>query len=195
LIPLSFLAMTVSRLRDLLPVSAALATRYPACLADAVLLTLDDLGKQHFVDECAAWRWGIDILLPNCSHSVLFNADYANNADIGQGRAALMSIHYPFARRAFVMKLCPLWSCGTDSSECKPPSPRRGTPHEPKLHIEMVESRDELVSVWGWSDPEHSYTNITTRAGGVVFAHSQPQISPGGAHLAPRGAPLASSCH
>lgn len=44
-----------------------------------------------------------------------------------------------------------------------------GTPHETQLYIEIVESREELVSVWGWSDPEHAYTNITTRAGGAVF--------------------------
>ena len=164
-----FLAMTVSGLRDLLPVSAALAARYPACLADAALPAVEDLGKHQWLDEFAAWRWGIDTLLPSCSRSVLFNADYYNNADIAQGRAALMSVDYPIARRAFIMNLCPLWSCESDAPECKPPSTRRGTPHETKLYIEIVESRDELVSVWGWSDPEHSYTNITTRAGGVVF--------------------------
>jgi hypothetical protein len=162
-----FLAMTVSGLRDLLPVSNALAARYPVCLGAAVLPTVQDLGAQHFADEFAAWRWGIDTLLPNCSRTVLFNADYYNNAVISQGRAALMSVDYPIAQRAFIMNLCPLWAC--DGLECTPPSPRRGTPRETELYIEIVESRDDLVSVWGWSDPEHAYTNITTRAGGVVF--------------------------
>jgi hypothetical protein len=28
---------------------------------------------------------------------------------------------------------------------------------------------EPLVSVFGWSDPEHAFTNITSHAGGVVF--------------------------
>ena len=163
-----FLAMTVSGLRNLLPVSAALVARYPSCLGASTLTVRQDLGEHRFADEFAAWRWGIDTLLPNCSRSVLFNADYYINADINQGRAALMSVDYPIAQRAFIMNLCPLWAC--DDRECgTTPWRRKGTPKETKLYIEIVESRDELVSVWGWSDPEHAYTNITTRAGGAVF--------------------------
>ena len=41
-----------------------------------------------------------------------------------------------------------------------------------------MQSRDELVSVWGWSDPEHAYTNITTYAGGAVFcSFSTPNLA------------------
>ena len=164
-----YLAMTVAGLQDLLPVSAALAARYPACLGAAALPVKEDLGTHHFADEFAAWRWGIDNLLPHTSRSVVFNADYYNNADLNQGRAALMSVDYPISQRAFIMNLCPLWSCKSDPAECKPPSPRRGTPRETELFIEVLESRDPLVNVWGWSDPEHSYTNATTYAGGAVF--------------------------
>ena len=44
--------------------------------------------------------------------------------------------------------------------------------------LEVLQSKPELVSVWGWSDPEHAYTNITSHAGGVVFCtFSTPNLS------------------
>ena len=74
------------------------------------------------------------------------------------------------------MNLCPLWKC--DPIDCRPPSPRVGTPKETQLFVDIVKSRDPLVSLWGWSDPEHAYTNITTHAGGVVFCtFSTPNLS------------------
>lgn len=77
-----FLAMTISGLRDVLPVSAALAARHPSCLGASALPVQQDLGALRFTDEFAAYRWGIATLLPNCSRSELFNADYYNNGVI-----------------------------------------------------------------------------------------------------------------
>jgi hypothetical protein len=37
------------------------------------------------------------------------------------------------------------------------------------LFTSILRSRNNLVNVWGWSDPEHAYTNVTTHAGGAVF--------------------------
>ena len=46
------------------------------------------------------------------------------------------------------------------------------------MYVEILESKAELVSVWGWSDPEHAYTNVTSNAGGVVFCtFSTPNLS------------------
>jgi hypothetical protein len=36
---------------------------------------------------------------------------------------------------------------------------------ETSLFSSIIRSRQNLVSVWGWSDPEHAYTNATTHAG------------------------------
>ena len=65
-----------------------------------------------------------------------------------------MSVDYPISQRAFIMNLCPLWQC--DEVECHQPTTRKATPREAELFVEIVSSRDELVSVFGWSDPEHA---------------------------------------
>ena len=78
-----------------------------------------------------------------------------------------MSVDYPISQKAFIMNLCPLWRC--DDLDCKPPSTRIATPKETELFVEIVRNSAELVSVWGWSDPEHAFTNITAHAGGAVF--------------------------
>ena len=78
-----------------------------------------------------------------------------------------MSVDYPISQAAFIMNLCPLWWC--DPIDCKPPTKRHGTPEETALFVEVLGKSDELVSVWGWSDPEHAFANITSHAGGAVF--------------------------
>ena len=78
-----------------------------------------------------------------------------------------MSLDYPIQHRAFIMNLSPLWVC--DPLDCGVPPHRHAMPIETELYVEIVSSRNELVSVFGWGDPEHAYTNITTHAGGVVF--------------------------
>lgn len=65
-----------------------------------------------------------------------------------------------------------------DPLDCGPGSPRKATPAETALFVEVLETSNPLVSVWGWGDPEHAYTNITARAGGVVFcSFSAPNFS------------------
>lgn len=121
----------------------------------------------QFTGKLAAYRWAIDTLLPNCSRKIVFNADNYNNAVGPMKMGTVMSLDYPISQGGFIMNLSPLWVC--DPLDCKPPTTRRATPHETALFVEVVSSRDALVSVWGWGDPEHAYTNITTHAGGVVF--------------------------
>lgn len=157
-----FVALTIAGLENLVPVSATLAAKY-SCLASLrVVQTV-----HNFTDEFAATEWAINNLLPRTSRTVLWNADMYNNNVPGGGATTLMSVSYPISERAFIMNLCPLWKC--DSVECHHPTSRKATPHETELYIRIVSSREELVSVFGWSDPEHAFTNITSHAGGVVF--------------------------
>lgn len=51
-----------------------------------------------------------------------------------------------------------------------PGSTRVGTPKDTALFVEVVEHSNALVSVFGWSDPEHAYTNITSHAGTADIA-------------------------
>ena len=168
-----FPALTIAGLRDLLPITSAHADKYP-CLAR--LPVRADLRPFAFTDKMAAHEWAVEHLLPNCSRSVVFNANMGPNAVSVQSDSTILSVDHPIAQRAFIMDLCPLWKC--DPLDCKPPSTRHGTPEETALYIKILGELDELVSVWGWSDPEHAFTNITSHAGGVVFCtFSSPNLS------------------
>jgi hypothetical protein len=171
-----YIAMTIAGLDNVLPVSEKLIKLHE-CLGDFPVKV--DLRGQ-FSDKFAAYRWAIDNLLPRTNPGLVFNADNYRNAVASQGAATIMSVDYPVQNKAFIMNLCPLWKC--DPIDCGGKGPggsgRVPTPKETALYVEILQSRHELVSVWGWSDPEHAYTNITTHAGGVVFCtFSTPNLS------------------
>jgi hypothetical protein len=157
-----YLALTLAGLHDLVPVSEVMAAQYPCLAALPVAQTV-----ANYTDKFAMYDYAIQAVLPLTSRTVLWNADDYNNAVGAPGKDELMSIDYPIAERAFIMNLCPLWQC--DEVECHQPTTRKATPREAELFVEIVSSRDELVSVFGWSDPEHAYTNATSHAGGTVF--------------------------
>lgn len=168
-------ALTAAGVYDALPVSAGLAARYPACLDPAVApptaLNLTTLG---WANEFDGYGWAMEHLLPRCAKDIVFNANHYHNAEASNN--PMMSVDYPISKRAFIMNLCPLWVC--DDLDCHPPSTRKGTPEETKWFVNVLSHMDELVSVWGWSDPEHAYTNITAHAGGTVFCtFSSPNLS------------------
>jgi hypothetical protein len=79
------------------------------------------------------------------------------------GDLTLMSVDYPVARGAFVMNIKPCWEM-VDTPPCNATEAR-----DTELFMRILRTRNNLVSVWGWSDPEHAYTNATTVAGGTVF--------------------------
>eukprot|EP00040_Diaphanoeca_grandis_P006152 m.36176 g.36176 ORF g.36176 m.36176 type:complete len:612 (-) comp17272_c0_seq1:148-1983(-) len=164
----SHLAATVAGIHgNLLPVSDAVMSRHTCLRHLEVREDLVAVARSTFTDKLAAYRWAIDTLLPLCDHEVLFNADNYFNAVPSQGHATLMSLDYPIAHKAFIMNLSPLWVC--DPLDCGDPPHRVAMPKETELFVEIVSSSQELVSLFGWGDPEHAYTNITTHAGGVVF--------------------------
>ena len=178
-----FVALTMAGLDDLLPASTALLRAFP-CLAAALPVARDFTANAtlQWPDKMAAHRWAVAHLLPRCSASLLFNANMGPNANAGQDIGTILSVDFPVAERAFVMNLCPLWECDTSPNStdlnCGPHSKRVATPDEAALFAAIVAGRDELVSVWGWSDPEHAYTNVTAHAGGVVFCtFSTPNLS------------------
>ena len=168
------IAATVSAIHgNLLPVSDDVIDRYP-CLNN--LPVRYDLVERAFTGKLAAYRWAIDALLPQCDHAVVHAADNYNNAVPGIGQATLMSLDYPIAKKAFIMNLSPLWVC--DPLDCGKGGHRRPEPEETRYFVEVLSKSDPLVSVWGWGDPEHAYTNITTQSGGVVFCtFSSPNLA------------------
>ena len=74
-----------------------------------------------------------------------------------------MSADYPVMQRAFVMNIQPCWQM-VGSPPCN-----SSQASDTALFTSILRTRGNLVSVWGWSDPEHAYTNATTHAGGAVF--------------------------
>lgn len=171
-----FVALTMAGLLDAVPVSESLVRRLDCVAPSEALPVLRDLGTYAWPDKLSATRWAVDHLLPNCSRTMAWNADMFNNAVASQGNATIMSVDAAVRERAFIMDLSVLFKC--DPLDCTPPSPRVGTPKEAELYVEIVSQLDELVSIWGWSDPEHAYTNVTSHAGGVVFCtFSAPNLS------------------
>ena len=169
-----YVAMTIAGQRDLLPVSVRIRNT-TSCLRSLPIKV--DLTKNPALNsKLNATKWAMDHFLATASDKVLFNSDHYPNANGGMAEGVIMSVDYAIAERAFVMDLCPLFKC--DPLDCKPPSTRRGTPEEAALYAEIVSSKGKLVSVFGWGDPEHSTTNITAHAGGVVFcSFSSPNLS------------------
>ena len=166
-----YLAMTIAGLDNLLPISLNLIKSHD-CLNELKVVQK----VENFADKFDAYRWAITNLLPRTNSNLVFNADYYHNAVQSQGAATIMSVDYPIQNKAFIMNLCPLWKC--DPIDCGKGGGRVPTPKETALYVEILESKPELVSVWGWSDPEHAYTNITAHAGGVVFCtFSTPNLS------------------
>ena len=166
-----YIAMTIAGLDNVLPVSSNLIRKH-SCLSKLQVARR----VQNFEDKFEAYRWAIDNLLPRTNPTLVFNADHYHNAVQSQGAATIMSVDYPIQNKAFIMNLCPLWKC--DPLDCGKGGGRVPTPRETALYVEILESKTELVSVWGWSDPEHAYTNITSNAGGVVFCtFSTPNLS------------------
>jgi hypothetical protein len=148
------LAMTTCALFGTLPVSQQLLRRYP-CLASLAA----SRSIPQFSGRSQAYEWAIHSLLPLTSSDIVFNANfYPTNT-----RQALMSADYPIRQRAFIMNIQPCW-------EMIGPHPCNSSQVEDTLlFTSILRSRNNLVNVWGWSDPEHAYTNVTTHAGGAVF--------------------------
>eukprot|EP00750_Incisomonas_marina_P007602 INCI15009.2.p1 GENE.INCI15009.2~~INCI15009.2.p1 ORF type:complete len:575 (+),score=70.94 INCI15009.2:253-1725(+) len=175
----------MASVEDLLPVSEDLLGNHP-CLGTIpglpVVQNFSTNTSLQFADKMEAHHWAVTNLLPLCSKSIVFNANMGPNADPGQDVGTILSIDHPIAQHAFIMNLCPLWTCDTSPNStdlnCGPHSHRVAKPLETALYVEIIESLDELVSVWGWSDPEHAFTNITSHAGGAVFCtFSTPNLS------------------
>jgi hypothetical protein len=150
-----------------LPASYSVMSRHTCLQKLPIVKDLIAIAKIHFTNKIAAYKWAIQHLLPYTSKDVLFNADNYFNSVPSQGDATIMSLDYPVQHGAFIMNLSPLWVC--DPLDCGVPPHRKPMPLETLLFTEIVSSRNELVSLFGWGDPEHAYTNITTHAGGVVF--------------------------
>jgi hypothetical protein len=147
-------AMTTCAVCGALPVSAQLMQLYP-CLASLKVTS----SIPRFSNHTEAYEWAIDTLLPLTSPDIVFNANfYPTNT-----RQALMSADYPVMQRAFVMNIQPCWQM-VGSPPCN-----SSQASDTALFTSILRTRGNLVSVWGWSDPEHSYTNATTHAGGAVF--------------------------
>ena len=165
-----YLAMTYASLNSTLPMSNKIFETYQACLKLPVRYSLGGM----FEDKFSMYRWAIDTLLPQASKTVVWNADNYPNAVAQAKFTTIMSVDYAISQGAFVMNLCPLWKC--QPKLCG--TTRKATPKETELFVEIVEKSDDLVSVFGWSDPEYSYTNVTSHAGGAVFcSFSSPNLS------------------
>ena len=139
-----YIAMTIAGLDNVLPVSSNLIQKH-SCLSKLRVARR----VQNFEDKFEAYRWAIDNLLPRTNPTLLFNADHYHNAVQSQGAATIMSVDYPIQNKAFIMNLCPLWKC--DPLDCGKGGGRVPTPRETALYVEILESKAELVSVWGWS--------------------------------------------
>ena len=129
---------------------------------------------QNFEDKFEAYRWAIDNLLPRTNPTLVFNVDHYHNAVQSQGCNDNVC-RLPNTKQSIHNEFVPLWKC--DPLDCGKGGGRVPTPRK-RLVRGNPESKTELVSVWGWSDPEHAYTNITSNAGGVVFCtFSTPNLS------------------
>lgn len=172
-----FPALTISGLDALLPISSECVALHPCLAAPSLGLQVKvDLGAYNFTDKLAAHRWAITNLLPRCNTAIVFNADKYPDAVQSQGAGTIMSVDYPVGQKGFIMDLCPLYVC--DPIDCGAGGGRKAAPLEAALFTEVVSKSAPLVSVWGWSDPEHAGTNVTTHAGGVVFCtFSTPNLS------------------
>ena len=166
-------SLTLAGLNSVLPISDVIYEKYyDSCLRNFPIHL--NFTKMEFSNKFAMYRWAIDTLLPNCSKTILFNADNYPNAVAQAKFTTIMSVDYAISQRAFIMNLCPLWKC--QPKLCG--TTRKATPKDTELFIEIIKASDKLVSVFGWSDPEYSYTNITSHAGGAVFcSFSTPNLS------------------
>ena len=149
-----FLAMTYSGVFGPLPVSQQLAGRY-ACLASLTAA----YHIPEFSNHTQAYEWAKESLLPLTSLDIVFNANFFPS----NTRQALMSVDYPVMQRAFIMNIQPCWEM-VGSPPCS-----YSQTSDTLLFTSILRTRSNLVSLWGWSDPEHAYTNATTHAGGAVF--------------------------
>jgi hypothetical protein len=148
------LAMTTCGIFGTLPVSQQLMQRFH-CLTSLPA----SRSIPRFFNHTQAYEWAVDTLLPLSAPDIVFNANfYPTNT-----RQAIMSVDYPVRQRAFIMNIQPCWDMvGTPPCNSSQLS-------DTLLFSSILRSRNNLVSVWGWSDPEHAYTNATTHAGGAVF--------------------------
>ena len=157
-------SLTLAGLKNVLPISTLMFEKYhAACLHQFPIYM--NLTKMRFQDKFEMYQWAIATLLPHCNKRIVFNADNYPNAVAEAKFTTIMSVDYAISQGAFIMNLCPLFVC--EPKLCG--TTRKATPRETELFIEVVEASDKLVSVFGWSDPEYSYTNITSHAGGAVF--------------------------
>lgn len=150
------LAMTAAGIHTALPVSASLVKRFPCLASLAIKHTVPS-----FPSKVLAYQWAIETLLPLAAADIVYNADFYPRSEVPQ--YMLISADYPIRQKAFIMNIDTCWYM-----EGQPPCNASQT-RETALFSSIVRSRQNLVSVWGWSDPEHAYTNATTHAGGAVF--------------------------
>lgn len=147
-------ALTLSGLHGHLPVSEAILEEH-TCLRQ--LPIAEDLRAHAWNDTYSAHRWAIDNLLPACNRSIVFNANYGPKSLSFKGglfaNTTLMSVDLAVRHRAFVMNL----------------NPDDELPQDMQLFQEILSRSDPLVAVWGWSDPENTYTKTATLSGGIVF--------------------------
>lgn len=166
-----YIAATIAGVTGSLPVSDALASKFHCLRSLTVSETIP-----RFTSKLDGFKWAVKHWQHRTNPRIVFNADMYPNAVPMQGLATVMSLDYVVMQRGFIMNLSPLWQC--DPLDCGPNSTRRGMPKETELYVQVIQDSDELVEVWGWGDPEHAYTNITSHAGGVVFcSFSAPNFS------------------
>ena len=149
-----FVAMTMSGARRALPVSVRLAEAHP-CLGELPVM----VEVPSFASKFDAYEWALNHI--NSSMDIVYNANFYPGST--NGDLTLMSADYPVARGAFIMNLEPCWFM-VDTPPCNASEMR-----DTELFMRILRTRNNLVSVWGWSDPEHAYTNATTVANGTVF--------------------------
>ena len=171
----SHIAATISGIHgNYLPVSHAVLSRHTCLQTLPIGIDLIQIATQHFHNKIKAYEWAIQHLLPKTSKTVLFNADHYSNAVPQRLGTYLMSLDYPIMHGAFIMNLSPLYKC--DPLDCGNPSHRHAMPNETKLFVDIVESRNELVSLFGWGDPgkysKRRRSNVAVIIVRIVFISS-----------------------
>ncbi len=172
-----YLAMTLAGLERLLPVSGRQLRKLPVRLA-----VKHDLRGQWKTDR-QAYLWAIQNLLPRCDRTVAFSAGHSHGRiDMGRDPGIVLALDYVVGRKGFVFNLSP-----AAKPDKYPDAKIPGYPGDARLFGQIMSRLTPPAAVYGWAEPEWTFTDHVTRHNHYVMCGLASNLSFHRAVAAPGG--------
>ncbi len=162
-----FAAVTLGSLRQLLPVTTNLMESLQLNLP-----VVEDLRGRWKTSE-QVLDWMLAELLPQCDRRYGFNAGHSHDdIEMGWDFGVVGALDYAVMRKGLVVNFSPAEGPG-EFYERKVP----GYPEEVRLLRKALNSLEAPAAVYGWAEPEWTFTEVVNQCGHYVMCGHESNLS------------------